>query len=288
MLQNGVQRNEDDRPADPQNGGGWAGAGAVLGSMAALVCGSAALPMYPAETLPPPDRTTAKEEPTAQELLRGFTVLRRTDPCWAFVGRVYSEQNDLIGSCVLISPTIALTVAHVVYADWQTIRTPLTAHFGETRVAVREVIPCPALTIRPPTQFAGAHVLGDLAIIHLDAPVQTETLPVMPDEPCPVHTREPLRLVGHSYDIMKATADDALYSSGITRDEPESIPVYPFFANPSFGDSGGGVFDETGALVGIMYRFVLTPSGEVMEFSVVNIGHYRAWIDSTVRRLLDS
>lgn len=187
---------------------------------------------------------------------------------------------------MLISPTIALTAAHVVLEDWQTIRTPLTVHFGETRVTVREVIPCPALTTKPPTQFAGAQVLGDLAIIHLDAPVETKTLPIRTDDPYPVHTREPLRLVGHSYDIMKVTEDDALYSSGITRDVPESIPAYPFFANPSFGDSGGGVFDETGALVGIMYRFVLEPSGWVMEFSAVNIGHYRAWIDSTVRRLL--
>lgn len=273
-----------ERPC-AQTSGSDPGFAPLLGSIAALVCGGTSSLGDEGLTLPPRESAPERSEKTAQELLRGFKVLDRNDPCWQFVGRVCSAEGDLIGSCVLIEPTIALTAAHVVMESWESTRSSLAAHFGATVVPIREIIPCPGLRIDPPTQFTGEHVVGDLAIIHLDAPVATETLPVVTAESFPVRTREPIRLIGNSFDIMKITDDEALYSSGITHDVPESIPAYPFYANPSFGDSGGAVFDETGTLVGIMYRFILDPSGQVMEFSAVNIGYYREWIEATVERL---
>lgn len=228
-----------------------------------------------------------QEEPTAQDLLRGFEVIPKGDSCYDFVGEVISPEGKFIGSCVLIDPDILLTAAHCVISDWgkfdadnPTIdKDTVLFRFGEDIVGAKSIMVSPYLSATKWNEFTGTQVIGDFAIVKLEREVRTTALPIMNTSPWTISTYEPVSMVGFGHMIKKHTKHDEFYCSGITHDSPYNIPIYPQFAMIWFGDSGGPLFDMHGNLSGIIYRFVVTTeNSHLVEFSAVNTGYYYPWI----------
>jgi V8-like Glu-specific endopeptidase len=213
-------------------------------------------------------------------LVEGFELLPENDECYDFVGKVVSEEGNFIGSCVLIDPNVALTAAHCMIPNGDS--KPSKVRFGDNEVKVKGIFFCPMMKTKPWNPFVGSHIVGDLAILELAEDVPTTTLPIINTNPFHVNTYDEVRMVGFGGSIKKMTKPDWLYSSGITMDSPENIPIYPHFAKVWYGDSGGGLFSDDGELSGIIYRLVISNESEkLVEFTAVNIGYYSHWIELT-------
>ena len=225
--------------------------------------------------LSPPD-------PKLVELLRGFSYLsEEDDTCYDFVGRVINPDGGLIGTCVLIDPNVAITASHcVIEGKMDNTKIP-RVQFGLGVYEVERIEICPLLKERDTRGFLGMTIVGDLAVLKLTKKVPTETLPVMANGVNCVRTYEEVKLVGFGHGVKKETVGDSLYTSGITVDYPEDIPMYGCFARPWFGDSGGPIFNSNGELVGILYRFSSMgedPEGVAVEYVANNLGYYEGWI----------
>lgn len=173
-----------------------------------------------------------EEQPTAQDLLRGFEVIPKDDSCYDFVGEVISPEGKFIGSCVLIDPDILLTAAHCVLPDWADFDAKNTKvdndavlfRFGEDIVGAKSIVVSPYLSVTRWNEFTGAQIIGDFAIVKLERAVGTTTLPILNSSPWSISTYEPVSMVGFGHMIKKRTKHDEFYCSGITHDSPHNIP----------------------------------------------------------------
>lgn len=263
-------------------------------SIATLACTTMGVGLPSSNKDSPPPVTVTVEpvevDPKLIELLRGFSYLPEfTDNCYDFVGRVTTPDGELIGTCVLIEPNLAITASHCVIEGKMDSSKMPRVRFGLGLYDIERIEICPLLKERDTRTFLGTTIVGDLAVLKLERDVPTETLPVMCKGVNCVRTYEEVKLVGFGHGVKKETVDDSLYTSGITVDYPENIPMYGCFARPWFGDSGGPVFNSNGELVGILYRFSAIgddPAGVAVEYVANNLGYYEGWI-GMMRRILD-
>jgi hypothetical protein len=210
-------------------------------------------------------------------LVEGFDLLPENGECYDFVGKVMTEDGGFIGSCVLIDSNVVLTAAHCVIPS-----DSLMFRFGDHDAKPKGIFFCPLMRVKPWIPFVDQQIVGDLAIVELQADVPTTTLPILNTDAHHVKTYEEVRMVGFGGGIKKMTQTESLYTSGITVDAPENIPLYPHFAKVWYGDSGGALFSDDGELSGIIYRLVITSEHDTLvEFSASNIGYYSQWIELT-------
>lgn len=226
----------------------------------------------PTASTPP---TQPKEIPEAVEpiqelpefLTRGFTVIEegQQDP-FGCVGKVLRENGDMIGSCVLIKPNAVLTAAHCLQDE-----TTAFVQIGCDIIKIKKAIPHPFYQ----------DCLNDIAVIILEQ--ESTIAPAQLSNGLLDLTRlEPLRVVGYGGTVKKISNPRTFFYYGTVVESPSTLKFLPLDGTVWFGDSGGGVFEDSGKLCGIITSFAIY-NHHLFENSATHIFLYDEWIRSLLK-----
>ena len=199
-----------------------------------------------------------------------FTYLLRDlwpDP-YQFVGSVnYSEDNALIGTGVLITPSLVLTAAHVPEGREDLV----WIESDGDKICVEEVI-------YHPEHLPGFYDLHDIAIIVLEHESDEFPVELIDSENDFIHKRMPLTTVGHGHGIKRHSNPGVFWYYGRLVSKPQFMVMLPLKASIWFGDSGGAVLTKENKLIGIMSYFSTT-DGVIFENGCASVEYYKDWIE---------
>jgi hypothetical protein len=219
--------------------------------------------------------TQPKEIPEAVEsnqelpefITRGFTVIEegQQDP-FGCVGKVLTENGDLIGSCVLITPSAALTAAHCINDQ---------VYWFETndceRIKIKKAI--------PHSNYIGE--INDIGVLLLEQNCKKEPAKLMTDL-IDLTRLEPFTVVGYSFCKKKISKPETFFYYGTVIEDPSHIKFLPLESTVWFGDSGGAVFENGGKLAGIISSFAIY-RGHLLENSATHVFLYVEWINIIIK-----
>lgn len=245
----------------------------ILVSTLATLNACKGVPAASSSPTQPKEKPEAVEQPTQElpELLtRGFTVIEegQQDP-FGCVGKVLTENGELIGSCVLISPRVVLTAAHCLEdenAYW------FQAHDGE-KIRITKCIMHPYYHKEQSVNDIGAFVLETPS---KQKPAQLIT--TLDD----LTRLEVLTVVGYSFKKKKSSNPQTFFYFGTVIEDPSHIKFLPLEGSLWFGDSGGALFESGGKLAGILASFAMV-RGHIFENSATHVILYIDWIDTIVK-----
>jgi len=220
----------------------------------------------------PKDAISEAVKQSPQELpefiTRGFTVIEEGDPDpFGCVGKVLMENGEEIGSGVLVAPSAVLTAAHCIQGH--------EPYWFETnnceRIKIKKAIANP--------NYIGN--LNDIGILMLEE-ICSETPAIMTEGLQDLTRLEPLLTVGYSFSKKKISNFDTFFYYGTVIEDPSHLKFLPLKSTVWFGDSGGGVFEDGGKLVGIIAYFSIY-RGALLEDSATHVFLYKEWIDKTIK-----
>ena len=188
------------------------------------------------------------------------------DP-YPFVGSVNYEGGRLIGSAVLISPTLLLTAAHVSEDKGQLI---YVESDGDS-YCVEEVI------------YHPEHVMGvlkhDIAILVLESPSDEIPVEMVNSNIDAIYKGLNLITVGYGTGLKRYSIYGIFWYYGRLMRKPQFMIMLPLEGSIWFGDSGGAVITPNKKLIGIMSYFSTTRKGKVYENGCASIEYYKDWIE---------
>tara|TARA_R110000824_G_scaffold88231_1_gene217040 strand:- start:317 stop:1081 length:765 start_codon:yes stop_codon:yes gene_type:complete len=232
---------------------------------ASLLCLTSCTATAPA--LPLPQKITIQETPKP---LSAFTYLH--DNLWSdpyqFVGSInYSENNKLIGTGVLIEPTLVLTAAHVPEGKEDLV----WIESDGTQICISEVI-------YYPKHITNNFQKHDIAIMVLE--YASDEIPVQLITPCKdfIYKRMPLTTVGHGHGSKRYSNPGTFWYYGRLISTPQFMVMLPLKASIWFGDSGGAVLTKNNKLIGIMAHFSVS-DGLIFENGCASVEYYKDWIE---------
>lgn len=221
------------------------------------------------QTLVEPQKITqVQKEPTVEEQLAPFfyTVPKIIEQyVYAPVGRIDSEEG-LIGSGVYIGNRMVLTAGHVLHktnAKYFSV--------GEYCYDIVEVVVHPGFVHTPDS------VDNDIAIAILKEEPGFDIQAAKVCSKLSLKKGDCINTVGYSFGKKKLSKPCVFFFYGVLMEEPQFLKFLPIFATVFFGDSGGGVFDSKGNLVGIISYFSLI-GNRPYEDSAVRVDYYFEWI----------
>jgi hypothetical protein len=178
-------------------------------------------------------------------------------------------QLQLIGSGVLIAPTVVLTAGHIMDDSMGSV--PTSFFIDKRVIPINHSITHPQYKIKIADKEM---LLVDLCVVFLEEPCFIRT-PELANAPI-LERFSPVTVCGFSYDIKKISKPDIFYYQGTYYDEIQNLKLITDFASVLPGDSGGAVLCD-GKLVGIISFFVPL-NGIIVENSAVRVDMYRDWV----------
>jgi len=245
----------------------------ILVSTLATLNACKGVPAASSSPTQPKETPEAVEQPTQElpELLtRGFTVIEegQQDP-FGCVGKVLTENGELIGSCVLISPRVVLTAAHCLEDN--------NAYWFQTNdgECIR-IIKC-----IPHKDYHPTSTLNDIGLFVLEAPC-SRTPAILMTSLEDLDRMESLTTVGYSLKRKKVSKPNVFFYFGTVLEDPSHIKFLPLEGTVWFGDSGGGLFENSGKLAGILCSFAIH-NGTLFENSATHVILYTDWINTIIQ-----
>lgn len=157
-------------------------------------------------------------------------------------GSLYNIHDRFVGSCVLVTPTIALTAGHCIELGRLKY-----ARFGDEEIMIE--VQC----------LHKDYIHGDdLGLLILKTESTHEPMPMVDDVNI-IPKMFPLHTVAHGGGEKKMSKDSVYHYYGILQNKPNEIVFLPLKTSVWFGDSGGALTykdtDGTIILIGILTHF---------------------------------
>ena len=208
------------------------------------------------------------------EILNHWTLLmdKSWDPHPA-AGSVRNEDNDLIGSGVLISPCHVLTAAHV--ADYEGEMFFTEYDLDSTKVK--------CVTFYPKYLEDGDYI-HDIAVLTLEEDSNEQPISSFFGDSSSDTSQEflPVRIIGNSFDIRKVSKKNVFKYFGRTQEKPQIIVMLPIVATIWNGDSGCPMLTEDGKLLGIITHYRITSDGTILMNGAASVEYYSDWIRGVI------
>jgi hypothetical protein len=199
-------------------------------------------------------------------------VTQGNDP-YQSVCSLYSEEDKLIGSGVLIRPNVVLTAGHCIDDDSIT-----SVDFGDERIAVKKMV------LHPSYSDTLGRITNDIGLVFLDCDSKHEPAKIGCTEWMERH--QPITTVGFSFGYKKYSKGGVFRYFGTIVEQPNVMKFIPRPISVWFGDSGGGVFTRFEGkkyLVGIISTFTVLKNykgdDNITECSAVIISKHLDWIE---------
>ena len=226
-------------------------------------------------TVPPPQENTPV---TTTEIIdpmgKWFSRVTQGNDPYPSVCSLYSEEDELIGSGVLIRPNVVLTAGHCIDDDSIT-----SVDFGDERIAVKKMVLHPSYS-----DALGRVLLEDIGLIFLECDSKYEPAKIGCTEWMVRH--QPITTVGFSFGYKKYSKRGVFRYFGTIIEQPNVMKFIPRPISVWFGDSGGGVFTRFEGkkyLVGIISTFTVLRNykgdDNITECSAVIISKHLDWIE---------
>lgn len=217
-----------------------------------------------------------KAQPTVEEQLAPFfyTVPQSAEQyVYSSVGRIDSEEG-LIGSGVYIGNRMVLTAGHVLFQT------------GAKYFSVGKYRGCIEIAIVHPGYFRSeVNVENDIGIAILDEEPPIEIEPAEISKNLMSKKGDAVYTVGYSFAKKKLSKPGVFLFYGILMEEPQFLKLLSVQATIFFGDSGGGVFDCNGKLIGIISYFTIIYA-HPCDNSATRVDYYWQWILFVEDRIL--
>jgi hypothetical protein len=157
-------------------------------------------------------------------------------------GSLYNVNNTFVGSCVLVTPNIALTAGHcIAMGDLK------YARFGDEEIGID--VQCTHKDYK-----SG----DDIGILILKSKSSHKPISMLSDVDI-VPDMYPLHTIAHGEGKKKLSKDNVYHYYGILKNKPNEIIFLPLKTSVWFGDSGGAlVYEDNNGdyiLIGIITHF---------------------------------
>ena len=189
------------------------------------------------------------------------------------VGSIRREDDSLIGSGVLISPSIVLTAGHVIDDA-----SPYYFSAGKETILIKETIQHPYYS------DAWGIIKNDIGLIILETSSSVEPISIHNEGKLIKGT--PLITVGYGRGYKKFSSDSTFFYYGTLLEDIGQMKFLPLKDTIWYGDSGGAVFGsvhDKNVLVGIMTSFSIRDC-IVYENSASKVYYYKDWILETIKK----
>ncbi len=211
-------------------------------------------------------RDIVSSSPIEYLLKENFIDISNTD-LFPEVGSVRDKDGNLIGSGVLIAPSVVLTAGHVIDND-----SSFMFRIGEWDVMIKEKILHP--------RYSNTWTLNnDIGIIVLECGVD-EIEPAKLHSDGWLYRRSPLTTVGFSGDCKRKSSAGTFFYYGTLQENPTQIKFLPLKDTVWYGDSGGAVYGRVNGklvLVGIISNFSMS-EGRIIDNSATKVLFFYKWI----------
>ena len=189
------------------------------------------------------------------------------------VGSIRREDDSLIGSGVLVSPSIVLTAGHVIDDA-----SPYYFSTGKENILIKETIQHPYYS------DAWGIINNDIGLILLETSSSIDPISLHIEGELVRGT--PLITVGYGRGYKKFSLPSTFFYYGTLLEDIGQMKFLPLKDTIWYGDSGGAVFgtvDDKTVLVGIMTSFRIRDY-IVYENSASKVYYYKDWILETIKK----
>tara|TARA_R100000084_G_scaffold96970_1_gene50873 strand:- start:52 stop:753 length:702 start_codon:yes stop_codon:yes gene_type:complete len=180
-------------------------------------------------------------------------------------GSLYTKDDVFVGSCVLVTPTVAMTAGHCIeYGNLS------YARFGDEKLLID-------------VQCLHKHyfVGDDIGILLFESESQHDPMPII-DNVDFIPKMFPLNTIAHGGGKKKISKDSTYHYYGILNNRPNEIVFLPLKASVWFGDSGGALVykDAVGRiiLIGIITHFSAM-GDEIYECAARRVDNFNLYDD---------
>tara|TARA_Y100000310_G_scaffold133273_1_gene132180 strand:- start:2213 stop:2923 length:711 start_codon:yes stop_codon:yes gene_type:complete len=227
------------------------------------------------ESLPNQQYTTTQES-TLNLLDEWFTPTTTENDPYPSICSLHLEDGRLVGSGILIRPSVVLTAGHCINGD-----DIYSITIGEEQIMVKDMV------LHPSYNDAFGRIKNDIGLIFLECDSDYEPATIG----CVdwMERYQNITTVGYSFDYKKYSKPNVFRYFGTVVEEPNYIKFIPRPASIWPGDSGGGVFAKFGDkeyVVGIMSNYIILKVFNdrtiISECSATIIAKYLDWIELEV------
>ncbi len=239
-------------------------------------CNSLSSPPKQVESEPVPEQTQGVAEVPAFLLdsSKYDSIGYAEDDRYSCVGALVNQSGEIIGSAVLIHRNAILTAQHCFTMTEEKPKYFWTQNGQFLRIG--EVIGA--------QNYVSGFLMNDIALCILEeecveppAELSQKFFDLIPGEN--------LTTVGWSLGYKKISEPEIMkYYGSLIEDGGQVMRMLANQGSVYYGDSGGGVFEDTGKLAGIISFFRIDhTTGQILDNGAIKICAYYPWIDNIMK-----